>query len=267
MSEAIFYDPQRRRWKRLRRLFDAIAVATTLVVIFFVIMVFRQERLPNLLLPEQKRQYKALKEKERRRAKPRQATIRKKGKAPSQVVLNSGEGIRAAFYVTWDAASYSSLREYVHHIDLLYPEWLHVLQPDGSLQAFNSDNSRFQVIENGRVHPVDDPEKSVMRLIRDENAETEVYPLINNFDPLQGDHGEWMPQIGAVLENPEARQRMRSEVGAFLASDKFKGLTLDFEEVPEKAQPGYRALIDELSSDLHAHGLKLYVCVPTRNVD
>jgi spore germination protein YaaH len=76
-----------------------------------------------------------------------------------------------------------------------------------------------------------------------------------------------MPAIGEILANPDARQRMRTELGTFLASDKFKGLTLDFEEVPAKAQSGYRSLINELSGDLHARGMKLYVCVPTRNVD
>jgi cellulose synthase/poly-beta-1,6-N-acetylglucosamine synthase-like glycosyltransferase/spore germination protein YaaH/peptidoglycan/xylan/chitin deacetylase (PgdA/CDA1 family) len=264
MPEPIFYDPQRRRWKRLRRLFDALAVATTLVIIFFVVMVFRQERLPNLLLPAPKHQYKALKEKERHRPRTRQTRLQKKGKKPSQVVLNSGEGIRAAFYVTWDAGSLSSLRDYVHQIDLLYPEWLHVLTPDGHLESFSSDNARFDVIQNGRVHPVDN---QVMPLLKAEKADTEVFPLVNNFDPLAGANGEWLPEIGAVLDNPAARQRMRSELAQFLSTDHYKGLTLDFEEVPLKSQPGYLALVDELSQDLHARGLKLYVCLPTRNED
>lgn len=264
MPGPVFYDPQRRRWKRLRRLFDALAVATTLIVIFFVVMVFRQETLPNLLLLQPKHQYKALKEKERHRPKPRQVALRPKGTKPSQVVLNSGEGIRAAFYVTWDAASFSSLREHVHQIDVLYPEWLHVLTPDGRLESFTSDNARFDVIEGGHPHPVDD---RVMPMLKAENAETEVFPLVNNFDPLEGENGEWLPQIGAVLDNPDARQRMRTELAAFLATDRYKGLTLDFEEIPEKSQPGFRALIQELSQDLHSRGLKLYVCVPTRNED
>ena len=50
------------------------------------------------------------------------------------VKLNADEGIRAGFYVPWDAASFASLREYARQIDLLYPEWLHVLTPDGRLK-------------------------------------------------------------------------------------------------------------------------------------
>ncbi len=41
------------------------------------------------------------------------------------MVLNADEGIRGAFYVQWDAASFASLKEYYPQIDLLFPEWLH----------------------------------------------------------------------------------------------------------------------------------------------
>ena len=148
MSGPVFYDPQQRRWKRLRRMMDALGLAFTVLVVYFIIMVLRNTKLPLLLLPPQTRSYHALKEKEKRHPKPRLAK-RKSQLPPTQVRLNSDEGIRAAFYVSWDPASYSSLREYLHQIDLLFPEWLHVLTPDGRLQAMSEDGSRFDVIRNG----------------------------------------------------------------------------------------------------------------------
>ncbi len=262
MLEPIFYDPQRRRWKRLRRLFDALGVATTILVVFFIIMVLRQVGLPNLSLKAQKQhQYKALKEKNTKHAKPRQVAIRRKGKSPSQVVLNSGEGIRAAFYVKWDKASFSSLREYVHQIDLLYPEWMHVLTLDGRLQGVTQDNIPFNVVEGGHVNPPDD---QVMPMLKAENADTEVFPLVNNYDPVRS---VWQENIGDILMSPKARQNMRDQLAVFLSSDKYKGITLDFEEIPEKAQPDYLKFIQELAGDLHARGMKLYVSVPTHNTD
>ena len=42
---------------------------------------------------------------------------------------------------------------------------------------------------------------------------------------------------------------------------------IDFESFPKKGQAGYVALLNELSSDLHAKGLKLYVSVQVRNED
>ena len=78
----------------------------------------------------EKRPYHALKENEKDEGqeKRRLATLARAGhrhqtrKAPSQLKLNSEEGVRAAFYVSWDAASFSSLREYARQIDLLFPD-------------------------------------------------------------------------------------------------------------------------------------------------
>jgi peptidoglycan-N-acetylglucosamine deacetylase len=140
MAEPVFYDPRRARWKRLKRLFDALAVSVSALVIFFVYTALRDEPLPELLFSPQKRAFKALKETEKDKARERQKKLaarshRKSKLAASQVKLNEEEGIRAAFYVPWDAASFSSLREYARQIDLLYPDWLHVLTPDGRLQG------------------------------------------------------------------------------------------------------------------------------------
>src|ERR1041385_6516395 len=132
MARQGFFDPHRTRWRRMRPLFDAGAVAITLVFLIFFWSVLRGQNLPSLALEETKPGYKPYKEKKRHTA--RKNTHRKTKTAPSQVVLNEQEGIRAAFYVTWDAGSFASLREYAPQIDLLYPEWLHVLTPDGRLQ-------------------------------------------------------------------------------------------------------------------------------------
>src|SRR5512141_1466642 len=106
VAKPIFYDPQRKRWRRLRRAFDALAVIFTIVVGTFIYSMLKGADLSTLSLPEQKRPIHALKETERRHAK-RPAVVHRKTKKPaSQVVLNTGEGIRAAFYVTWDAGSF-----------------------------------------------------------------------------------------------------------------------------------------------------------------
>jgi len=266
MAKPVFYDPRQSRWRRLRRLFDVFGVAITLLIVFFVYTAIRNEQLPSLLLPEQKKPYHALKEKEREkeRERRRQAALRshrKTMKPPSQVVLNADEGIRAAFYVQWDAASFSSLREYAHQIDLLYPEWLHVLNADGNVQGLDQQTYKyFDVVQpDGKVRSVDD---EVMPFLKSEETGMEVFPLVNNFDET-----EWKPEIGTLLMNPEARARFRQQIDAFLASDKYRGLMVDFEDFAKKAQPGYLALLGELSVDLHAKGLKLYVSVPARDRD
>jgi peptidoglycan-N-acetylglucosamine deacetylase len=262
MAEPVFYDPRRARWKRLRRAFDITAVLVSALIIFFVFTALRDEPLPELLFSPQKRAFKALKESERAKAHERTrkaaARSRRKSKlAASQVTLNQSEGIRAGFYVPWDAASFSSLRSFVHQMDMLYPDWLHVLTPDGRLQGVEDQTNKFfDVIQGKNVLPVDD---RVMPFLKNENPAMEVFPMVNNNDGT-----DWV-DISGFLNDADARARFRREAGEFLSSGRYRGLMIDFEAFPAKGQPGYVAVLRELSEDLHARGMKLYVAVPPHN--
>ncbi|MGA8762088.1 MAG: polysaccharide deacetylase family protein, partial [Candidatus Sulfotelmatobacter sp.] len=263
MAEPVFYDPRRARWRRVRRLFDVSAVALSALVFFFVYTALRDEALPELLFSPQKRAFKALKENEKDKARDRQKKLairshRKSKLAPSQVKLNQEEGIRAAFYVPWDAASFSSLRDFAHQIDMLYPDWLHVLTPDGRLQGVDDQTNKFfDVLKDGRVRPVDD---RLMPFLKAEDTQMEVFPMVNNFDGMN-----WLGDIVGFLNDPQARALFRRQVSEFLASDRYRGLMVDFEAFPQAGQPGYLALLNELSADLHSRGMKLYVSVPAHN--
>jgi cellulose synthase/poly-beta-1,6-N-acetylglucosamine synthase-like glycosyltransferase/peptidoglycan/xylan/chitin deacetylase (PgdA/CDA1 family) len=235
-------------------------VGLTLIFIFFVVSVLRDDKLPGLGFSGQRRSYRPYIEKDQRHAKARQRNRRKTAKPASQIQLNSGEGIRAAFYVTWDAGSFASLREYVHQIDLLYPEWLHVTTSDGKLRAVTDLNQFFDVIQDNKVQSID---LKVMPLLRFEKAETEVLPLVNNFDPTTN---QWM-DIAGMLGSPGARSNFRQQLTQFLASDDYKGINLDFESIPTKSQKAYEDFVSELYSHLHAKGLKLHISVPVADKD
>jgi len=229
MAQPVFYDPRRSRWKRLRTLLDIIGVVLTGVIVVFVYTAIRSEPLPKPFLQFQKHPYRALKESEREKARERRKllvrrTHRRTRISPSQLELNADEGIRAAYFVPWDAASFSSLREYARQIDLLFPEWLHMLNPDGRIQGVDEQitdpvKKFFAVIQNGAIRPVDD---KVMPFLKSEETGTEVFPLVNNFDGVN-----WI-DIAKFLRNPEARSEFRREISIFLASDKFGGLMVDF---------------------------------------
>ena len=98
-----------------------------------------------------------------------------------------------------------------------------------------------------------------MPFLKSEDTGMEVFPMVNNFDGI-----DWV-DVSAFLNNPDARARFRQQVAAFLATDRYHGLMIDFETLARKAQPGYLALLKELSDDLHAKGMKLYVSVQARN--
>ena len=260
--KAIFYDPERKRWKRLRRVFDIVAVLSTIVLIAFSVSVIRRQTLPELLLPTDKHNFRALPENRASELKLKGArpARRRTTRKPSDVPLNTDEGIRAAFYIN-DEPSYSSLKAHIHQIDILFPDWLHVTTADGALQAATPyfPAHLYNVVDRAGVHGVD-PENKVANVIAAGKEDTEVFPMLNDYN-LQT--GEWDgPTIAGVLKDAAARERLHIDLDKFLsANPKYHGLCLDLEQLPAGAQKDYQNFVLELAEDFHAKGLKLYVNV------
>ena len=264
-GKPIFYDPDRKRWKRLRRLFDSLALVGAVVGILFVIGLLRMRPLHALDLRSATKRYRAL-------SNPPAPELSPKGKLnhslhrhsdlkPSDVVLNQGEGLRAAFYNDVDPASYASFKQHVKQIDILFPEWLHVLGPDGSLTAYSSDNTPFPVVDNAGVHGVD-RENKVVKTITAAKEDTEIFPLVNNYNALPNTFAP----AGPFLSNPGGRANFVAQIDRLLAANtRYRGLILSFQALPTAALPGYGALVQTLSDDFHARNLKLYITVPVGN--
>ncbi len=270
MSQQVFYDPQRKRWKRLRRVFDVLALFGLVIGLVFVVGLMRVRPLPELLLASQKRNFRTLATPPAPVVKPGQklhrSAHRKTDLKPSDVDLNENDSLRAAYYVEWDPASYSSLKQHIRQIDLLFPEWLHVVTPDGALTSYTVDNPirPFPVIDSVGVHGVDQQQK-VARTIADAKVDTEIFPLVNNYDPIRN---VFQPSVGDFLTSPAAQANFMRAVDRFLAANPtYRGLSIDFEEVPAAAQPGFKALIATLYNDFHPRGLRLYVNTPVGDDD
>src|SRR5690348_3903877 len=109
----IFYDPNLKRWKRLRRVTDVALVLATLIGVLFIVSVVKREQMPDLLIPAQKRNYRALKDRrvgdKLRKKLARPTHHRTTHRLASEIPLNEDEGLRAAFYQN-DEPSYSSLK-------------------------------------------------------------------------------------------------------------------------------------------------------------
>lgn len=235
MDKPVFYDPQRKRWKRLRRIFDVLAAFGLFLGIIFVFGLWRMKPLPELRLTPQTRNYHALVTPPKATLKPKSAH-RKTTLKPSEIPLNSGEGLRAAYYVDDDAASYSSLKEHIRQIDLLFPQWLHVISPDGGLTAYTAgDNRPFAVVDKNGAHGVDQ-ENKVARAIQLNHADMEVFPLVDNYDSVKQ---AYFPGLEDFLQDADARNNFVHQVDVFLAANSgYRGLTLDFEDVTPLGQPG-----------------------------
>ena len=263
MSKQIFYDPQRKRWKRLRRVFDLLALFGAITGILFILGMLRIRPMRGLDLQSATKRYRALSNPPApelsTRGKLNQSAHRKTDLKPSDVVLNTDEGLRAAFYTDVDPASYASLKQHVKEIDLLFPEWLHVITPDGHLTAFSADNTPFPVIDNSGVHGVD-RENKVARVITSAKEDTEIFPMVNNYNPKEG---VFEDNVGQFLSSPDARSNFLRQVDRFMAANSFyRGLTLDFQALGPQDQANYNQLIAALYADFHPRNLRLYVNVP-----
>jgi cellulose synthase/poly-beta-1,6-N-acetylglucosamine synthase-like glycosyltransferase/peptidoglycan/xylan/chitin deacetylase (PgdA/CDA1 family)/spore germination protein YaaH len=265
----IFFDPQRKRWKRLRRIFDVTAAVSTLILAGFIFNVLRYQQLPELLLPVPKHNYRALPDRTTmlRSSKGQRPARRKTTRKPSEIPLNSGEGLRAAYYVQDDAASYSSFKEHVHQIDLLFPQWLHANSPSGTLMMMSSDNIReFPVVEGATVHDPDDGSR-IKRVIQAAKEDTEIFPHLNNYNP----HNQsWDSSFSDVLKDPAKSAALRGQILRFFTTyPAYRGLSLDFESLPDDADPAYMSFIQQLYAELNSRNLRLWVntAVSTSDAD
>ncbi|MDP9052386.1 MAG: polysaccharide deacetylase family protein, partial [Acidobacteriota bacterium] len=267
MNKQVFADPQRKRWKRLRRIFDIVALLGVAVGVLFAIGLMRMTPLPELLLATPPSHLSPLRTAPTPARGGQKPTHRKTTKKASEITLNSGEGLRAAYYVEDDPASYSSLKQHIRQIDLLFPEWIHVVTPDGTLTSFSLDNRPFHVVDAAGVHGVDHEQK-VARVVASGGQDitpAEIFPLVNNYDPATN---SFLPEVGDFLTNPASRANFIQQIDRFLAANpSYRGISLDFEEIPSEAQQSFMALLGELYQDFQARHLKLYVNTPVGDDD
>ncbi|QMV17303.1 glycosyltransferase [Granulicella sp. 5B5] len=262
MSKPVFYDPQRKRWRRLRRIFDSLALSATVLGILFIVGLLRMKPMQGLDLRSATKRYRALYQpKPELRSKERlnHSKHRRSDVEPSDVTMNQGEGLRAAFYTDADPASFASFKAHIKQIDLLFPEWLHVVTPDGSLVSYTSDNIPFAVVDKQGVHSVD-RENKIVKAITAAKEDTDIFPLVNNYSPVDG---VFEPDVEQFMVSATARDNFIEQVDEFMAANtRYRGITLDFQALPTDAKQGYDQLIQAVYRDFHAKNLKVYINVP-----
>jgi cellulose synthase/poly-beta-1,6-N-acetylglucosamine synthase-like glycosyltransferase/peptidoglycan/xylan/chitin deacetylase (PgdA/CDA1 family)/spore germination protein YaaH len=263
MRKQVFYDPQRKRWKRLRRVFDVLALLGAIVGVFFIVGLLRMKPMRGLDLRSVTKRYRALSNPPapelNLREKLNRSAHRKTDLRPSDVTLNENEGLRAAFYTDLDPASYASFKQHVKQIDLLFPEWLHVVTPDGNLTAYTSDNIPFSVVDAAGVHGVDRQNK-IAHTITAAREDTEIFPMVNNYSPTDG---AFEANAEQFMLSDAARANFVHQIDQFLATNTlYRGLTLDFQALPPDAQVAYSKLVEALYNDFHPRHLRLYVNLP-----
>jgi len=106
------------------------------------------------------------------------------------------------------------------------------------------------------IHSVD-PQNKVHDLIAASHEDTEIFPQLKNYNVLAQ---EWDHSVAGMLKDPAARSKLEHQLATFLAANpSYRGISLDLEDLPDDAQPGYNSLIAELYSQMHPKNLQLFV--------
>jgi peptidoglycan-N-acetylglucosamine deacetylase len=150
-------------------------------------------------------------------------------------------GIRAAFYVAWDAQSYFSLQRNISKLNLVLPEWFFLDDKADTLRV-NIDPKALDLIQK---------------------ADVAVMPMLtNNINQIwRGD------VVHRIITNPAKRERLISDLIKNLKVNHFAGVNLDFEELIEKRNEVLTGFLKELYERLHQNNLLITQDVSPFNED
>ena len=206
-----------------------------LVLVIFLVNVFRKPELPDILQAATHWGLHAVPTKVKSKIPPRS---RKRKIAALGKIPQNYDPLRAAFYVGDDPTSFASLKLHYHDIDLLIPEALHASSPDGRLDVDQDPKLGAWMQQNG--------------------IELPVMSMVNNYDGK-----EWVTkEMAEMLASPAARERLSKSLAQFATSQHQSGVVVDFELMPQSSQPDFSRFIHDLAIAMHNANLKLMVAVP-----
>src|SRR5208282_6541837 len=138
----IFYDEERVRWRRTRRAMEISGALLTLLLAYFFITIAVSVELPAGLLPSTNPGLHALrlKKKPTPAREGRQRRVAHLGTVPA-----SYDPLRAAFFVSWDPNSLATLKKHYKDLDLLLPEQLHAVTPDGAITVVDYERGSERI--------------------------------------------------------------------------------------------------------------------------
>ncbi len=258
----IFYDAEKVRWRRTRRILESSGVLLTLLLVYFFVTVAGSVELPSSLIPDTRPVYHSVKKKNTKVASSRQRHLRvaRIGQIPEGY-----DPLRAAFFVSWDANSLATLKKHYKDLDLLMPEQLHAVTPDGAISVVDYERGSERVKTTPAEAIAILNQDKLHRWMRSLNPPVELpmMGLLNNYDGTV-----WrIKEMEELLANSASRQHLVKDVVEYAVEAHQSGIVVDFEEVPLNSQANFRQFIAELGLALHAASLKLMIALPARDDD
>ncbi|WP_431636114.1 glycosyltransferase [Dyella sp. KULCS107] len=256
-KQPVFFDPTGRRASRLSRVGLTLAVISTLFAIAFVLSLFVGPTMEGLQLGRHGKGLHALNGVKMaapalaKRAAQLAAEVRAHHHGnhgarargalrapPPSLDKPAGRALAIGFYVNWDDSSYPSLKRALPTLDWVVPSWMSISGPDMALKT--------------------SVDAKALDLIRREKPSTPILPLLQN-----AVNGRWDgPGLAKMLANPDLRHERIAQIVAFLDANRFQGVTVDFEEVPDNAQGDFKQFLGELADAFAPHGWGIVLSVP-----
>ncbi|MFD3445555.1 glycosyltransferase [Microbacteriaceae bacterium 4G12] len=145
------------------------------------------------------------------------------------------------FYVNWDENSITSLKDNIHSLTMLVPEWYH-LNPDFTI---NSD-----------IKP------DIMQLAKENHVK--IMPLINNF--TQNASAPDSAEIDKLLHAPaNVQTKFINDLERHIEANQFAGINIDFESIPNEDRNELTNFMKELTTVFHQHHLLVTEDVPAND--
>ncbi len=270
----VFYDPQGRRWRHVRRTYLAIAIVATALIAIFIASVLANPLLPRLnlrplaslpratdikpqpppALTANPREVKA-KKAQAELQKAYQQVKRVPGKPSEQLPIvpppvttplpapasfNAKE-LAIGFYINWDESSYASLERNLDHLDWVVPQWVRILDPKSGTNPIEVD-----------LHA------PALNLIREKRPQIQILPMVQNLNDEKWETGV----LAHAMADEDSRQRLISALGELVEQNKFAGVCIDFEEPLDETQPKLLRFMQELSAAFKPHGWLVVQAVP-----
>ena len=253
MERQVFQTDSRRRWSRFKWTMRFFATVIVLLVIVFITM-FALEGSPNMpfrhdyrgvmtaskpLMRDTKltKAYRSLRDNflEQRMHNTYQENYDRThrfvghGTGLTQKYINEWNdprlGVRAAWYVNWDAHSLRSLKQNMKHLNMVIPEWFFI----------NPKTCRLEV----RI------DKKALAAMR--KTGMPIVPMLTN---NYGD--DFRPEgIGRIMSDRQLRKQFLNSLVSICHRNRFQGINIDLEELSISDNALLTNFVKELSMLFH----------------
>ena len=237
MERPVFFDPSGRRRRWTLRGFIGVVTLALLAVAVFIFTLVSVPSANDLPLAFERAQPAPLK-RQISTLRYRLARWLPRGRPGA-----GGAPVTMAFYVPWDPSSAQSLARNIGAIDVVAPVTYSVTGAAHQVTLLN-DAPFARVLANAPRRPA-------------------VMPVIQN-----ARNGNWDSKGAAALfADKRARAAFVARIVADVSSHRWAGVMFDFELLPARAIPAYRALVHEANVALDRVGAATFVTVPVGDPD